>query len=126
VSEPEKKKRRPGGARIGVFVCHCGKNIASAIDVDRVLEEIRKHPAVAHADHYMYMCSDPGQEMVRKAIREKRLDGIVMSNCSPALHQNTFRRLVAGEGLNPFLCEVANIREQCSWPHPDQVEVATK
>jgi heterodisulfide reductase subunit A len=63
--------------------------------------------------------------MVRKAIREKRLDGIVMSNCSPALHQNTFRRVAASEGLNPFLCEVANIREQCSWPHPDQIETAT-
>ncbi len=112
--------------RIGVFVCHCGKNIAASVDVKKVVQEIRTYPGVVHAEDYMYMCSDPGQEIVRKAIHEKHLDAVVMSNCSPSLHQNTFRRLVAKEGLNPYMCEVANIREQCSWPHPGQMETATR
>ena len=112
--------------RIGVFVCHCGMNIASSVDVERVVEQIKDYPGVAHAEHYIYMCSDPGQELVRKAINEKDLNGIVMSNCSPSLHQNTFRKLVASEGVNPYYCEVANIREQCSWPHNADKERATK
>ncbi len=114
-----------GAKRIGVFVCHCGKNIAATIDVKRVVAEMSTYPGVEHAENYLYMCSDPGQEIVRKAIREKKLDGIVMSNCSPALHQKTFRRLAQSQGLNPYHCEIANIREQCSWPHPDWPEVAT-
>ncbi|MGD8501755.1 MAG: disulfide reductase, partial [Phycisphaerales bacterium] len=87
--------------RIGVFVCHCGLNIAGTVDVERVVEQIKDYPGVAHAEHYIYMCSDPGQELVRKAIREKNLSGIVMSNCSPSLHQTTFRKLADSEGVNP-------------------------
>lgn len=112
--------------RIGVFVCHCGLNIASTVDVERVVEEIKKYPGVAHAENYIYMCSDPGQNIVRTAIREKNLDGVVMSNCSPSLHLNTFRKVAALEGLNPYHCEVANIREWCSWPHERDPETATK
>ena len=112
--------------RIGVFVCHCGLNIAGSVDVARVVDEIKDYPGVVHAEHYIYMCSDPGQELVRKAIREKNLDGIVMSNCSPSLHQTTFRNLVSSEGVNPYYCEVANIREQCSWPHAGDKETATR
>jgi len=112
--------------RIGVFVCHCGMNIAASVDVARVVEQIKDYPGVAHAEHYIYMCSDPGQELVRKAIKEKDLDGVVMSNCSPSLHQNTFRKLAASEGVNPYYCEIANIREQCSWPHTADRERATK
>ncbi|MBU2535607.1 MAG: CoB--CoM heterodisulfide reductase iron-sulfur subunit A family protein [Chloroflexota bacterium] len=112
--------------RIGVFVCHCGLNIAGTVDVERVVEQIKDYPGVAHAEHYIYMCSDPGQELVRKAIREKDLNGIVMSNCSPSLHQTTFRKLAESEGLNPYLCEIANIREQCSWPHAADKETATR
>jgi heterodisulfide reductase subunit A len=112
--------------RIGVFVCHCGLNIAGTVDVEQVVEQIRGYPGVAHAEHYIYMCSDPGQEVVRKAIKEKGLDGIVMSNCSPSLHQTTFRKLAASEGLNPYFCEIANIREQCSWPHAADKELATR
>ena len=114
------------GKRIGVFVCHCGLNIAGSVDVTKVIEQTRNYPGVAHAEHYIYMCSDPGQEIVRKAIREKNLDGIVMSNCSPLLHEHTFRNLAASEGLNPYHCEIANIREQCSWPHLADKEMATK
>jgi len=112
--------------RIGVFVCHCGLNIAGSVDVERVVGTIRDYPGVAHSEHYIYMCSDPGQELVRKAIREKSLNGIVMSNCSPFLHERTFRNLAASEGVNPYYCEIANIREHCSWPHAYDKEVATK
>ena len=114
------------GKRIGVFVCHCGLNIAGSVDVDKVVEQIKNYPGVAHAEHYIYMCSDPGQELVRKAIREKDLNGLVMSNCSPSLHERTFRNLAASEGINPYHCEIANIREQCSWPHLSDRETATK
>ncbi|MBN1350369.1 CoB--CoM heterodisulfide reductase iron-sulfur subunit A family protein [candidate division KSB1 bacterium] len=112
--------------KIGVFVCHCGLNIASTVDVEKVVENIKKYPGVEHAENYIYMCSDPGQNLVRAAIREKGLDGIVMSNCSPSLHLNTFRKVAASEGLNPYHCDVANIREWCSWPHAGDRETATK
>ena len=112
--------------KIGVFVCHCGLNIASTVDVEKVVEDIKKYPGVAHAENYIYMCSDPGQNIVRTAIREKDLDGVVMSNCSPSLHLNTFRKVAALEGLNPYHCEVANIREWCSWPHSKDPGMATK
>ena len=114
------------GKRIGVFVCHCGLNIAGTVDVEKVTEQIKDYPGVAHAEHYIYMCSDPGQELVRRAIREKALDGIVISSCSPSLHERTFRNLVTSEGMNPFYCEIANIREQCSWPHSSDKSTATK
>ncbi len=112
--------------RIGVFVCHCGLNIAATVEVSEVVKAIEHYPGVAHAQDYIYMCSDPGQELVRKAIREKKLTGLVMSNCSPSLHERTFRNLAASEGLNPYLVEVANIREYCSWPHQGDKETATK
>ena len=112
--------------RIGVFVCHCGLNIAGSVDVERVVEEISHYPGVVHAERYIYMCSDPGQELIRKAIREKELDGVVNANCSPSLHERTYRNLVASEGLNPYCCEIANIREHCSWPHTYDRETATK
>ena len=112
--------------RIGVFVCHCGLNIAGTVDVERVVAEMKGYPGVAHAENYIYMCSDPGQDLVRRAIQEKGLQGIVMCNCSPSLHERTFRRVVASEGLNPYFCEVANIREHCSWPHAHDREVATR
>ena len=112
--------------RIGVFVCHCGLNIAGSVDVKRVVEEIRQYPGVVHAEDYIYMCSDPGQELIRRAIRENTLTGIVNANCAPALHERTFRRLVESEGLNTYSCEIANIREQCSWPHIHEIETATR
>lgn len=110
---------------IGVFVCHCGLNIAEAVDIDRVVEEISCYPGVVLCDDYMYMCSDPGQDMIRKAIREHGLKGVVNANCAPSLHEKTFRRAVAAEGVNPYLQETANIREFCSWPHAKNRIVAT-
>ena len=112
--------------RIGVFVCSCGLNIAGTVDVKQVVEAIKDYPGVVHAENYIYMCSDPGQDLVRTAIREKNLEGIVMANCSPMMHEKTFRNLVASEGLNPYFCEIANVREQCSWPHAHEQEIATK
>jgi heterodisulfide reductase subunit A len=111
--------------RIGVFVCHCGLNIAGTVDVERVAEEIRKYPGVAYAVEYKYMCSDPGQNLIKEAIREHHLDGVVVAACSPTMHEATFRKTTASEGLNPYLCEIANIREQCSWVHEEAQAEAT-
>ena len=111
--------------RIGVFVCHCGSNIAGTVDVEKLTQEFSKYPGVVHAEHYIYMCSEPGQELMRKAIAEKDLKGIVNANCSPSLHERTFRNLAESQGLNPYCCEIANIREQCSWPHANLKEAAT-
>jgi heterodisulfide reductase subunit A len=112
--------------RIGVFICHCGANIAASVDVEKVVKEISTYPGVVHAENYIYMCSDPGQDLIRKAIVEKRLDAVVNCNCSPSLHEKTFRTLVTSMGLNPYHCEIANIREHCSWPHIHDREMATK
>ena len=111
--------------RIGVFVCHCGRNIAATVDTEKVVEEILKHPAVAHAEDYEYVCSSPGQGLIEKAVKEKRLTGVVVAACSPSLHENTFRETAERAGLNRYKCEIANIREQCSWVHED-VENATE
>jgi heterodisulfide reductase subunit A len=112
-------------ARIGVFICHCGLNIASTVDVQRVAEVLRDYPGVAFTADYKYMCSDPGQALIQQAITEHDLDGVVVAACSPAMHEATFRKAAAAAGLNPYLVEIANIREQISWPHRDAPEAAT-
>jgi heterodisulfide reductase subunit A len=111
--------------RVGVFICHCGRNISSTIDIEKLVKEISKHPGVAHCEDYKYMCSDPGQTIVKEKLKENKLDGIVVASCSPLLHEITFRRAVEEAGLNPYLLEMANIREQCSWIH-DDTEKATQ
>jgi len=111
--------------RVGVFVCHCGHNIAGSVDIKTVVEAVKKIPGVAFVTDYRYMCSTPGQELVANSITEYKLTGVVMANCSPNLHERTFRNLAAKVGLNPYLLEVANIREHCSWPHWHQPEKAT-
>lgn len=110
--------------RIGVFICHCGINIASTVDIEEVKSALKNYPGVVHIEDYKYMCSDPGQDLVRTRIKEKNLDGVVIAACSPTLHENTFRNAVAVVGMNPYNCEIANIREQCSWVHPDK-KIAT-
>jgi heterodisulfide reductase subunit A len=112
--------------KIGVFICHCGTNIAGAVDVERVAEEIRKYPEVAFATDYKYMCSDPGQNLIKEAVAEHGLDGVVVSACSPAMHEVTFRKTAESAGVNPYQCEIANIREQVSWVHQDDQEAATQ
>lgn len=113
-------------SRIGVFVCHCGENIGRTVDVARVAEAMRGLPGVAHAVDYKYMCSDPGQAMIKQAIAEKQLTGVVVAACSPHMHEKTFRRAAAGGGINPFLCEMANVREHCSWIHEDREKATEK
>ncbi|MBN1137996.1 MAG: CoB--CoM heterodisulfide reductase iron-sulfur subunit A family protein [Anaerolineae bacterium] len=111
--------------RIGIFVCHCGTNIAGTVDVERVVEEVKKFPEVVYAIDYKYMCSDPGQQLIRDHIREDRLDGVVIAACSPTMHEPTFRRTAESAGLNPYQAEIANIREQSSWVHQQHREAAT-
>jgi heterodisulfide reductase subunit A len=111
--------------KIGVFICHCGANIAGTIDVQRVAEEIAKYPEVVLATDYKYMCSDPGQNLIKESISQYNLDGVVVSACSPAMHEVTFRRTTESVGVNPYQCEIANIREQVSWVHQDDREAAT-
>lgn len=112
--------------RAGVFVCWCGLNIGGVIDVPKVIEEVSVYPGVVSAVDYRYLCSDPGQELIRDVIREARLDGVVIAACSPAMHESTFRAAAESAGVNPFRCEIANIREQCSWPHLDEPGEATR
>lgn len=111
--------------RIGVFVCHCGTNIAGTVNVDRVIEEIKKYPEIVCAVDYKYMCSDPGQQLIREHIRQDRLDAVVVAACSPAMHETTFRKTGESAGLNPYQVEIANIREQNSWVHQAYREAAT-
>ncbi|HSR32879.1 MAG TPA: CoB--CoM heterodisulfide reductase iron-sulfur subunit A family protein [Anaerolineae bacterium] len=111
--------------RIGIFVCHCGTNIAGTVDVERVVEEIKKFPEVVYAIDYQYMCSDPGQQLIRDHIRQDRLDSVIIAACSPAMHETTFRKTAESEGINPYQTEIANIREQSSWVHQKQAEAAT-
>ncbi len=104
-------------SRIGVFVCHCGENIGATVDCAKVAETASHLPGVVHSVDYKYMCSDPGQTMIKDAIKEKNLTGVVVAACSPRMHEPTFRRACADSGLNPFLCEMSNLREHCSWVH---------
>ena len=112
-------------AKIGVFICHCGENIASKVDCTKLAAAIGEHPGVAVSVEYKYFCSEPGQESVKKAIRDNNLTGVIIAACSPRMHEATFRKVCAEAGLNPYLCEIANIREQCSWVHTDK-EMATE
>ena len=101
--------------RIGVFVCHCGSNIAATVDVKKVVELARLEPGVVHAEDYQYMCSEAGQAKIGAAIAEHKLTGIVVCSCSPRMHEATFRKCAERYGLNPYMVEIANIREHCSW-----------
>lgn len=113
-------------SRIGVFVCHCGHNIAGTVDVKTVVEQLQRNGDVVFAIDYKYMCSDPGQQLIRESIEKYQLDGVVVAACSPAMHETTFRRTVSAAGLNGFRCESANIREQVSWVHQQDKEAATQ
>ena len=112
--------------RIGVFVCHCGTNIAATVDVEKVAQALGKEPGVAISTDYPYMCSQSGQDMIRAAIEEHRLTGVVICSCSPRMHEQTFRKTCAAAGLNPYMLEIANIREQCSWIHKNKDEATEK
>ena len=111
--------------RIGVFICWCGSNIAATVDVEKVAEVIKSEPGVVFSTNYQYMCSENGQQLIKQAIKEHNLTGIVIGACSPRMHEATFRKAAEAAGLNPYMVEVANIREHCSWIHKD-IEEATE
>jgi heterodisulfide reductase subunit A len=117
---------KTNGRRIGVYICHCGSNIAATVDVYAVRDQASKMPSVAVAREYKFMCSDPGQEMIRRDIQELGLDRVVVASCSPLMHENTFMKTCESAGLNRYLFQMANIREHCSWVHKDKRQATEK
>jgi len=112
--------------RIGVYVCQCGTNIAGVIDVEAVAAHAKHLPNVIVAKTYTYMCSDPGQALIKQDIQEYELDRIVVASCSPLMHESTFRSACVEAGLNPFLFQMTNIREHVAWVHPNEPALATR
>jgi len=115
-----------GELKIGVYICNCGTNIAHIVDAEAVRAAAEGLPDVAVARSYKYMCSNPGQEMIQKDIQELQLNRVVVAACSPRMHERTFRTACRTGGINPYLCEMANIREQCSWVHSDRPAATQK
>ena len=127
MSQPEAaRQQQPEQLRIGVFVCHCGLNIAGTVDIKQVVEYAKTIPDVVYVKENRYTCADPGQEEIRKGIKENKLNRVIVAACSPRMHEPTFRRAVSEAGLNPFLFEMANIREFASWCHPNTPQEATE
>jgi len=112
--------------RIGVFICHCGLNIAGVLDIKELVEFAKALPDVVYVKENRYTCADPGQDEIRKGIKEHNLNRVIVAACSPRMHEPTFRRTVSEAGLNPFLFEMANIREFSSWCHPSTPKEATE
>jgi heterodisulfide reductase subunit A len=119
---PEKEN---GELRIGVFVCDCGLNIAGTVDTEAVTEFSKTLPDVQCVIRNKYTCADPGQNEIKDAIHEHRLNRVVIASCTPRQHEPTFRQCVYEAGLNPYLMEMANLREHCSWVHPGDKDGAT-
>lgn len=113
------------GPRIGVYVCHCGTNIAGMIDVEDVASNAAEFEGVVVSRDYVYMCSDPGQALIKDDIRNHKLDRVVVASCSPLMHETTFRSACSDAGLNPFLFQMTNLREHVSWVSDDPI-VATR
>ena len=112
--------------KIGVYVCDCGSNIAATVNTAKVVEFAQGLPHVAVARRYKYMCSEPGQDMIKKDIQELGIDRVVVASCSPRMHEVTFQNAVAGAGLNPYYFAMANIREHVSWITDDQQQATAK
>ncbi len=112
--------------KVGVYVCHCGLNIAGTVNVEEVVRYASTLPDVVVAKNYVFMCSAPGQETIKDDIQQKGLNRVVVASCSPTMHEATFRGALSDAGLNPYLLEMANIREHCSWVHPDDKAAATE
>ncbi len=112
--------------RIGVYVCHCGTNIAAMVDVEQVAEFAATLPHVVVARDYLYMCSDPGQTLIKQDIQEQQLTRVVVAACSPSMHEPTFRGATREGGINPYFMQMINIREQCSWVHTDREKATQK
>jgi heterodisulfide reductase subunit A len=111
---------------IGVYICHCGTNIAGIVNVEELTAQVAKLKDVSVAKDYKYLCSNPGQDMIRDDIYDKNLDRVVVAACSPRMHENTYMKVLTSAGLNPFLLEIANIREQASWVHLDKERTTRK
>jgi heterodisulfide reductase subunit A len=112
--------------KIGVYICHCGTNIAATVDCEELARFAGTLPGVKVSRDYRYMCSDPGQDLIKKDIREFSIDRVVVAACSPQMHEVTFRNAIFSEGLNPYFLNIANIREQCSWVHKDREKATDK
>jgi heterodisulfide reductase subunit A len=111
--------------RIGVYICHCGLNIAGSVDCEGVAQYASKLPDVVISKDIAYLCSEPGQTEIKQDIVEQGINRVVVGSCTPRLHEPTFRQCIEGAGLNPYLMEMANLREQCSWVHRNDREKAT-
>jgi len=114
-----------GHPRIGVYICHCGLNIAGTVNVNEVRDFISRSPSVVIARDYKFMCSDPGQALIQDDIQKLGVNRVVVAACSPLMHELTFRNAAKKAGLNRYLVQIANIREHCSWIH-DDVRMATE
>lgn len=112
--------------RIGVYVCHCGLNIAQSVNCPQVAETASTANDVVLSKDITYACSEPGQQEIKQDIIDNQLDRVVIASCSPRLHEPTFKQMVQDAGLNPYMMEMANLREQCSWVHMNDVENATR
>ena len=121
----EKFRGPSTSARIGVYVCHCGLNIARTVDCAKVAETAASQEDVVVAKDIPYACSEPGQHGIKEDIAAHSLDRVVVAACSPRLHEPTFRQMAQSAGINPYLLEMANIREHCSWAHMNEPEAAT-
>jgi heterodisulfide reductase subunit A2 len=115
-----------GFPRVGVYICDCGANIAGAVDVKAVVEDAAALPGVVLAREYKYVCSEPGQELIRQDIQEQKLERVVVASCSPRMHEPTFQNAVAKAGMNPFHFAMANIREHVSWVIKDKAQATAK
>ena len=112
--------------RVGVFICHCGLNIAGTVNINEVVERAKKQAGVVLAVDHKYLCSEPGQALIKDTIKQQHLDAVVVAACSPAMHESTFKNVVQSTGLNRYNCEIANIREQGSWVHDDRERATAK
>jgi heterodisulfide reductase subunit A len=122
----DEKTQHSHDGRIGVYVCRCGLNIAKTVDCEKIAQTVADNPDVVVSKDITYACSEPGQMEIRNDIHEHNLDRIVVASCSPRLHEPTFRRMMQQADLNPFLLEMTNIREQCSWVHMNEPDAATQ
>lgn len=115
-----------GLPRVGVYICHCGTNIAGTIDVKEAVEFAAALPGVVVSKEYKYICSDPGQQLIQQDIREHKLERVVVASCSPRMHEVTFQNAVAKAGLNPYYFAMVNIREHASWIIKDKAQATAK
>ena len=115
-----------GYPRVGVYICDCGANIAGTVDVKAVVDDAAALPGVVLAREYKYVCSEPGQELIRQDIQEQKLERVVVASCSPRMHETTFQNAVAKAGLNPYYFAMANIREHVSWVIKDKEQATAK